>query len=60
MRQRLKPKKCNCGCGGFSKGGNFIRGHDSQLLSKILQKHKGISGLKSYLDSIERLTKEAA
>ena len=26
-----KPKKCGCGCGGMTKGGQFLPGHDAKL-----------------------------
>jgi hypothetical protein len=31
------PKECECGCGGMTRGGKFIPGHDSKMKSRLLQ-----------------------
>lgn len=34
------PKKCLCGCGGVTKGGRFLVGHDAKLKSALVGKAK--------------------
>ena len=33
---RTTPKPCKCGCGGTTKGGVWLPGHDAKHLSKVL------------------------
>ena len=35
-RKPKTPKACSCGCGGETRGGRFIPGHDSKLKSWML------------------------
>ncbi len=35
------PRLCACGCGGMTKGGAFLPGHDSQLLSAFINVARG-------------------
>jgi hypothetical protein len=30
------PRECACGCGGFTKGGTWLPGHDAKALSAML------------------------
>lgn len=30
-----EPQKCHCGCGGMTKGGSFVAGHDMKLKSAL-------------------------
>lgn len=30
------PRPCMCGCGGITKGGRFLPGHDARLKSQLL------------------------
>ena len=35
--RRTTPKECACGCGGMTKGGTWIPGHDAKYASMLLQ-----------------------
>jgi hypothetical protein len=37
MPRKIVPKPCACGCGGITKGGKFIPGHDTRVYRAILQ-----------------------
>ena len=44
-------KSCACGCGEMTSGGKFRPGHDSKLLSAILQHIDGdIAHLRSFVE----------
>lgn len=40
-RKPKSPKPCECGCGGETKGGRFIPGHDSKLKQWCLAVERG-------------------
>jgi len=50
MPRKIIPKECGCGCGGMTKGGQFIPGHDSILLSSIVQRVGGLLKLKTIVE----------
>lgn len=50
MPRKIIPKDCGCGCGGMTKGGQFIPGHDSILLSSIVQRVGGLLNLKKIVE----------
>lgn len=35
-RSKRDPRECMCGCGGTTKGGRFLPGHDAKLKSQLL------------------------
>jgi hypothetical protein len=35
-RYMAKPQDCTCGCGGQTRGGRFLPGHDAQLKSRLV------------------------
>lgn len=37
MPRKKIPLSCGCGCGGLTKGGKFIPGHDTKVYRAILQ-----------------------
>lgn len=37
MPKKSTPKKCACGCGQMTKGGEFCMGHDSKMKSRLLK-----------------------
>jgi hypothetical protein len=43
MARAKFPKACGCGCGGMTKGGAYLPGHDSKHKSRLLQEADGIS-----------------
>lgn len=34
------PRPCGCGCGGTTKGGNYLPGHDAKHMSRILAEER--------------------
>jgi hypothetical protein len=37
-RASKTPKACACGCGGMTRGGTWLPGHDAKALSRMLAK----------------------
>jgi hypothetical protein len=35
-KRTKQPRECACGCGGMTKGGTSIPGHDAKALSRML------------------------
>jgi len=53
-REGRTPRRCMCSCGGMTKGGRFLPGHDARLRSELVaQINKGDVLLRS-----ERITPE--
>ena len=50
MPRKRYPKSCGCGCGEMTKDGQFRPGHDSKLLSAILEKVGGIANLREIVE----------
>lgn len=50
MPRKIIPKKCSCGCGGITKGGTFLPGHDQRVLSAIIERVGGINQLKALVE----------
>ena len=36
--KRSTPKPCLCECGGMTKGGNYLPGHDAKVLSREVER----------------------
>jgi hypothetical protein len=36
MKTKIKTPECECGCGGSTKGGRFLPGHDSKLKKQLI------------------------
>ena len=51
MPRKMRPKACGCGCGGITKGGEFLPGHDAKLYSAILDKAGGLLELKAITEA---------
>ena len=34
---RPEPPECQCGCGGTTKGGRYVQGHDARHKSALIQ-----------------------
>jgi hypothetical protein len=47
------PKSCECGCGGQTKGGRFLIGHDAKLKSRLI--NASLGGDKKATIEIQRL-----
>jgi len=41
MPRKNTNKPCRCGCGGISKTGSFMKGHDQKLLHSLRKKAGG-------------------
>lgn len=52
MPRKIRPKICGCGCGGMTKGGEFLPGHDAKLYSAILNKTGGLLELKAVIEMV--------
>lgn len=49
MKRTRKPKPaqdCSCGCGGQTKGGRFLPGHDARLHGWVLRVERGVCTLR--------------
>ena len=53
MPRAIRPRECGCGCGGMTKGGDFIPGHDSKLMSAIVE---AVGGTKALHALVEKTT----
>ena len=52
MPRSTRPQRCACLCGGVTKGGKFIPGHDSKLLKAILAHIGGdIAKLREFVEA---------
>lgn len=47
------PRQCMCGCGGTTKGGRFLPGHDARLKSHLLKDAR--EGSESAVERIHEL-----
>jgi hypothetical protein len=50
----MVPRKCDCGCGGMTKGGWYIAGHDQKLRIAIEDKAGGLLELKALVEKTLR------
>lgn len=50
MPRKIIPKLCACGCNELTRGGEFIRGHDSKIYSAIIDHVGGISNLRKLVE----------
>ena len=46
MPRKVVPRSCNCGCGGQTKGGRYLPGHDQKLRTAIEETAGGLLELK--------------
>ena len=51
MPRRTVERDCNCGCGGKTRGGEFLPGHDSKLYAAIIDE---VGGLVNLLHIVEK------
>ncbi|MBW1945830.1 MAG: hypothetical protein JRJ51_23815 [Deltaproteobacteria bacterium] len=54
MPRRLYPKPCSCNCGGTTKGGEWLPGHDQKLRAAIEGKAGGLVSLKKLVEKTLR------
>jgi len=53
MRTKTKVPECECGCGGMTKGGRFLPGHDAKLKKELIA--HALSGKKRAQKRLEKL-----
>lgn len=53
MKTKSKAPRCECGCGGATKGGRFLPGHDAKLKKELLALAR--SGKKRALKRLQKL-----
>lgn len=46
-RKAKEPRECTCGCGGMTKGGRFLPGHDAKYHSALKKAEAGAAPEKS-------------
>ena len=51
MPRVINPKPCACGCGGETRGGDFLPGHDQRLRAAIEEKAGGLLNLKQIVET---------
>jgi hypothetical protein len=50
MPRKIDPKSCACGCGGETRGGDFMPGHDQRLRAAIEERVGGLLNLKRIVE----------
>jgi hypothetical protein len=50
MPGKMVPRLCDCGCGGMTRGGWYLSGHDQKLRSAIEEKVGGLLELKTLVE----------
>ena len=50
MPRKMIPKSCDCGCGGQTKGGWYLPGHDQKLRAAIEETAGGLPELKALVE----------
>lgn len=54
VRAPRSPQRCHCGCGGMTKGGMFVAGHDMKLKGALYRLARAADGPWEKLDSETR------
>ncbi len=49
---------CECGCGGETKGGKFLPGHDQKLRSKLEEETGGLLHLRSLVEAASKYAED--
>ncbi len=49
---------CECGCGGETKGGKFLPGHDQKLRSKLEEDTGGLLPLRSLVEAARKYAED--
>ena len=50
MPRKSRTYQCACGCGGTTKGGHWLPGHDAKLISAILEAIGGHTPLRRLVE----------
>ena len=52
MPRKIIPKQCSCGCGGVTRGGDYLPGHDAKILSAIIENVGGVKELRLLVEGV--------
>jgi len=52
MPRKIRPRKCACGCGATTRGGNFLPGHDARTLSAVVSSVGGVAALRTLVEKV--------
>jgi hypothetical protein len=52
-KRKIKLPECLCGCGGRTKGGRFLPGHDAKLKKALMA--DALAGKKRAVNKLEKL-----
>jgi hypothetical protein len=52
-KTKIKAPRCLCGCGGQTKGGRFLPGHDAKLKKALVA--DAVAGKKRAANKLEKL-----
>lgn len=50
MPRKIDPKVCACSCGGMTRGGEYLQGHDSKVNSAIINAVGGTTALRELVE----------
>jgi hypothetical protein len=53
VKNRPKLKLCDCGCGGYPRGADYLPGHEESAISAIV---KHVGGLRNLREIVELYT----
>lgn len=51
MPRKVRPRKCACGCGAMTRGGDFLPGHDARTLSAVINTVGGVAALRALVEN---------
>ena len=51
MPRKIRARKCACGCGAMTRGGDFLPGHDARTLSAVISSVGGVAALRKLVES---------
>ena len=52
MPRKIRPRKCACGCGVMTRGGDFLPGHDARTLSAVIGSVGGVAALRTLVEKV--------
>ena len=52
MPRKIRPRKCACGCGAMTRGGDFRPGHDARTLSAVISSVGGVAALRKLVETV--------
>lgn len=52
MPRKIRPRRCACGCGVMTRGGDFLPGHDARTLSAVINSVGGVAALRTLVEKV--------